>query len=232
MTSINHPSHPTLNCARKLFLIAVPCVITGLLSGVHSASATLLTTTVDQQIIVPIQAGIAVTAGWSYGQSFTAGLGGPLTRIDFQLGRNAGVTQPLNVELRTATGDLPDLSPSGLLFSGSIAASNVPVLIFTSSFTTSIDLSSAPPVVTPGEKLVVLLSTSDGDWYNWDNSGYFNSNPYPNGTAIQMTPNSPSWSVMDAWDFGFRTWVAVPEPSALLPVGLVILAVARRFSKR
>jgi hypothetical protein len=157
------------------------------------------------------------------------GLGGPLTRIDFQLGRNEGVTQPLQVELRTATGDLPNLGPSGLLFSSSIAASNVPVLIFTSSFTASIDLSSAPPIVTPGEKLVVLLSSSDGDWYNWDNSGYFNNNPYPNGTAIQMNPNSPSWGIMDTWDFGFRTWVAVPEPSALLPIGLVILTLARRI---
>jgi hypothetical protein len=34
---------------------------------------------------------------------------------------------------------------------------------------------------------------------------------------------------MDTWDFGFRTWVAVPEPSTLLPIGLVILAVAHRI---
>jgi len=136
------------------------------------------------------------------------------------------------VELRTANGDLPNLDSSALLFSGSIAASNVPVLIFTSSFTTSIDLSAAPPTVSPGEKLVVLLSSGDSDLYNWDNSGYFNSNPYANGTSVQMNPNT-TWVPVDNWDFGFRTWVAqVPEPSALLPLGLLILALGRRLAKR
>jgi len=196
-----------------------------------SARAVLLPPVVDQQIIVPQQAAIAVTLGYSYGQSFTVGLAGSLTRIDFQLGRNAGTTQPLQVELRTASGDLPNLAPSALLFSGSIAAANVPVLTFTSSFTTSIDLSSAAPTVTAGEKLVLLLSSSDGDWYNWNNSGYFNSNPYPNGSAIQLSsPNN--WGTMDSWDFGFRTWVAqVPEPSSLLPVSLLLMAFGRRFTK-
>jgi hypothetical protein len=197
---------------------------------IDSADA-VVTPLVDQQIIVPIQSGIAVTAGYSFGQSFTVGLAGSLTRIDFQLGRNAGTSQPLQVELRTATGDLPNLAPSGLLFSGSIAAADVPVLIFTSSFSTSIDLSSTAPSVSPGEKLVVLLSSNDGDWYNWDNSGYFNSNPYPNGTALQLGA-TPNWAPMEAWDFGFRTWVTpIPEPAGLLTVGLLILAL-RRWAAR
>src|SRR5258705_7041463 len=67
-----------------------------------AARAVLLPPVVDQQIIVPQQAAIAVTVGYSYGQSFTVGLAGSLTQIDFQLGRNAGTTQPLQVELRTA----------------------------------------------------------------------------------------------------------------------------------
>ncbi len=189
--------------------------------------------TVDQSIIVPIQAALAVSPGWSYGQSFTVGLDGTLTRIDFQLGRNAGVTEPLQVQLCTTIGDLPDLDPSALLFSGTIAAADVPVQTFTSTFDTSIDLSSAAPLVARGEKLVVLLSSSDNGWYNWDNSGYFNNNPYANGTAIQSIPTSPAWGAINNWDFGFQTWVTpVPEPSALLPVGLLILGFWLRVMPR
>jgi hypothetical protein len=38
--------------------------------------------------------------------------------------------------------------------------------------------------------------------------------------------------VQDGWDSGFRTWVAVPEPSTLLPIGLLLLAVRRRRRTR
>jgi hypothetical protein len=233
MNSINHSARPTLCRVRKPFAITLAGLVACLLicNPIDSARAVLPPPVVDQEIIVVQQAALAITAGSSWGQSFTVGSAGSLTRIDFQLGRNAGTSQPLQVELRTASGDLPNMDPAALRFSGSIAAADVPVLTFTSSFTTSIDLSGAAPVVAPGEKLVVLLSTSDYDWYNWDNSGYFNSNPYPDGTSVKLA--YPNWVAVDNWDFGFRTWVApVPEPSALLPVGLLILAVGRRLRKR
>jgi hypothetical protein len=235
MNPANHSSRPTLCHAQKTLAVALTGLVTCLMicNPMDSARAVIYTGEVDQQIIVPQQAALAVFAGYSWGQSFTVGLDGSLTRIDFQLGRNAGTTQPLQVELRTAIGDLPNPDPSALLFSGTIAAADVPVLIFTSSFTASIDLSSAAPLVTPGEKLVVLLSSNDSNWYNWDNSGYFNSNPYPDGTSVELGSGSSSWVAVDNWDFGFRTWVApIPEPSALLPVGLVILTLRRRFAKR
>jgi hypothetical protein len=227
---------PVLRLVREPFdlaLIGLASVV--MISGsAGPARAAVPTPVVDQQIIVPNQAAIAVTAGWSYGQSFTVGRGGALTRIDFQLGRAAGTTQPLQVALRTANGDLPNLDPAALLFGGTISAADVPVLTYSSSFTASMDLSSAAPViVTPGEKLVVVLSSTDPNWYNWDNSGYFNNNPYPNGTAVQSTPSSSGWAPMANWDFGFRTWVTpVPEPSGLLPFGILVLFLGRWLTKR
>jgi hypothetical protein len=198
----------------------------------NSASAITLAPEVDQSIIVPAQAALAVsTSGDDWGQSFTVGLAGYLTEIDFQMGRQSSVVQPLQVQLCLANGDLPNLTPAGLLFSGTIAPANVPVLDFTSSFTTSISLGNNAPLVTPGEKLVVLLSTADPNWYEWDNSGYFNSNPYPNGTSIESS-DGVNWGVQTNWDFGFQTWVApVPEPAALLPLGFLMIPAARRLRK-
>lgn len=198
-----------------------------LLCGIaDSASALTLTPQVDQSIIVVEQASLAVSSGNYWGQSFTVGQSGYLTEIDFQMGRQSSVVQPLDVQVRLANGDLPNMDPSGLLYSGSIDPADVPVVIFTDQFTTSLTLGSGAPLVTSGEKLDVLLTTTDPNWYQWDNSGDFNSNPYPNGTAIYSF-DGVNWGVQTNWDFGFQTWVApVPEPSALLPFGLLMLPVA------
>jgi hypothetical protein len=232
----NVSSRSILSHFKQSFGLTLAGLVGALLIGgpVEPIRAAAPTPVVDQQVIVPNQAAIAVTAGWTYGESFTVGQAGALTRIDFQLGRAAGTSQPLQVALRTASGDLPNLDPSALLFSGTIAASAVPVLTYSSSFTASMDMSSVAPImVTPGEKLVIVLSSSDPNWYYWDNSGYFNNNPYPNGSAVQSTPSTSGWATMDNWDFGFRTWVApVPEPSTLLPFGILVLVLGRRFMKR
>jgi hypothetical protein len=123
-----HPFSPALRRIRASFAITAAGLVASLLAGgsMDSARAVILAPTVDQQCLAPIQAALAVTAGTSWGQSFTVGLAGPLTQIDFQLGRNASTSQPLQVELRLANGDLPDPDPSALLFSGSIAAAMSP----------------------------------------------------------------------------------------------------------
>jgi hypothetical protein len=219
---------------RGIFGLSLAGLVSLLLIVGQGEFARAATPVVDQQTLVPQQAAIAVFANWSYGQSFTVGRAGSLTRLDFQLGRVGGNVQPLQVALRTANGDLPNLDESALLFSGTIAASDVPILSYASSHTVSINLSSLSPVmVSPGDKLVVVLSSSDPNWYYWDNSGYFNSNPYPNGSAVQSTPSTAGWAPMDNWDFGFRTWVTpVPEPVALVPLGVVLLLLGHRFTRR
>ena len=235
-----HPvtdSH-TPNCFRigNPFPLALTALASGwLICGpIQSAQAVLGPAAVDQGGIVVLQASLALSYGYGLGQSFTVGLPGALTQIDFQMGRYDNVGDPLQVELRTALagGDLPDLSPSALLYSGSINAADVPVLLFTDSFTTSIDLSGANVIVAPGQKLVMLLTTYSGAPYNWDNSGYFYSNPYPGGTSLKQ--DGGNWIQLEHdWDFGFRTWVAaVPEPSGLLPMGLLVLAIGRRWARK
>lgn len=185
--------------------LAVLITVLSICGIADSAFAGILAPQVDQSIIVVEQASLAITAGNYWGQSFTVGMSGYLTEIDFQMGRQSSVVDPLDVQVRLANGDLPNMDPSALLFSGSIDPANVPVLVFTDQFTTSISLGDNAPLVTAAEKLDILLTTTDPNWYQWDNSGDFNSNPYPNGTSIEQNYQNPNCAVANNWDFGFQT---------------------------
>jgi hypothetical protein len=79
----------------KSFSLRLLAAVLSLCGLVNSASALILNPAIDQSVIVPIQAALAVTAGDSWGQSFTVGQSGYLTEIDFQLGRQSTVVQPL-----------------------------------------------------------------------------------------------------------------------------------------
>jgi hypothetical protein len=182
---------------------------------------------VDQQLVAVEQAGIAIDYSQSWGQTFTVGLAGSLTRIDLQLGRDASANQPLQFELRTTSGGLPNLTPQALLFSTSINPSAVPVLTTTTPYTLSVDLSSAPPEVTPGEQLAILLTSGTDYWYLWT-TGYWPSDFYTAGSAVKRPYGAADWQLIDGWDSGFRTWVTVPEPVSLLPIGLLLLAFRHR----
>jgi hypothetical protein len=213
-------------------LVPLTLAVVGLaVAPINTARATGVPQ-VDQQLIAMEAAGVAVDYSQSWGQTFTVGLPGVLTRIDLQLGRDAGANQPLQVELRRTVGGLPDLMPEALLFSTSLDPSAVPILITTSSFTVSIDLSPAPPTVTPGDQLIILLTSASDHWYLWT-TGYWPGDMYPNGSAVKRGyPDYSNWVVQDGWDSGFRTWVTVPEPTALLPIGLLLLALQRRRRRR
>jgi len=201
-------------------------LLTGILVAVAPATGA---TTEDQHLLADGQFNAAVTSYQGWGQTFTVGLSGLLTRVDLQLGRQTGTSGPLQVELRKTSGGLPDLTPQALLFSTSIAASAVPVTGSPASFTVFLDLSSAPPSVTPGDCLAILLTNPDTSWYLWS-SHYWPGDIYSGGSALKLvSPSAPNWIEVSGYDSGFDTWITqVPEPSALLPVGLLILAVSYR----
>jgi hypothetical protein len=211
-------------------LLAVDPVSTASAADIYLTGAS----EVDQSVLVPpFQASIAVTDSQGWGQTFTVGLPGLLTRIDLQLGRNADTSLPLQVEICRTSGGLPDMSPQALLYSTSIAASAVPVQTWSDSFSVSVDLSSALIQVTPGDQLAVLLTTADGNWYNWT-THYWPDDIYPAGTAVKLAyPSAPNWIQVTGYDSGFQTWVtAVPESSTLLPLAFLILAAHHRFRRK
>jgi hypothetical protein len=189
---------------------------------------------IDQSVLAPsFQSSLAVYAAQDLGQTFTVGLGGLLTQADLQLGRNSTTTQPLQLEIREITTGLPDESPGALLFSTTVPAAAVPVQIYSQSFSVSVDLSGAPPVVTQGEKLAIVLScnvNNSGAGYNWTSYGYPND-IYPAGTGV--VASGGSWSTLGG-DNGFQTWVLVPEQtsSKLLLLGGLVLAGVRAKRKQ
>ena len=182
---------------QQRFFTGILAILTGgwLAAPLDSARATLLPAVVDQSLISSEQAGIAVAADQGWGQTFTVGLAGTLTRIDLQLGRNATALQPLQFELRTLTaGGVPDQSPAALRYSTSIAAASVPVLVTTNNFTVSLDLSGAALAVTPGQQLCLQLTAADYEWYFWT-SGYWPVDQYAGGSAVKLAfPDAPNWS--------------------------------------
>jgi hypothetical protein len=184
---------------------------------------------IDQQFLAstsPVAQTYAISNNQSWGQTFTVGMNGYLTRIDLQMTHNAGTFLPLNIEIRKS-GAQPDLSPTGLLYSASVPVSSVNGPL--NSFTTTIDLlagnGSFPVAV--GDKLAILGSTG-GDWYNW---GSVTADTYAGGTALhRFTTSSGNFTVRSNDDSGFRTWVSeVPEPSALL---LSLIALPTLLNRR
>jgi hypothetical protein len=212
----------------KTTIVAFAAVCLAAMGSVERASAVVIG--VDQQYTAT-QNSLAITAGNGIGQTFTVGVTGQLIGMDLELGRQAAVTQPLEVELRTMTGSLPDVSAQGLLYSTSVSASTVPVQDYPTTFTLSLDLSSAALHVTPGEQLALLLTTTDNAWYNWaaDDSS---THPYQGGGSLQLGYPFFTWVNVPGNENGFETLVAVvPEPSALLPLAALVPLVWRRWKE-
>jgi hypothetical protein len=192
-----------------------------------SAWASLPGAQIDQSILTPQgqgqNYGIAVSANQSLGQTFVVGLSGRLTEIDLQMGRRETALSPLQVELRKTAAGVPDLSAQGLLFSTSLDPSLFPIGI-PYGFTAAISLGDGVPV-TSGDQLAVVCLTG-GDWYYW--SSWNLADIYNSGSTV-WRPTSRNYFVpLGGQDSGLQTWVMVPEPVGLLPLGLAVLGVYHR----
>lgn len=154
------------------------------------------------------------------GQTFTAGLSGPLTEVDLVIGcetSDDGSTcasmDPLTVEIHS--GD-----PNGdKLGSSSLPGSAFP---YTPSGFPSVFVSftfSPPPTVVAGSVYAIVITTREfGRLYV---VGDCNANPYPDGTewVNSRSGPSPGWRQYLDRDLAFKTYVAAAEG----PVGGVVI---------
>lgn len=164
----------------------------------------------------------------SRGQTFTVGMDGVLTGIDFLM---TGMNSPelLHWDLRSTTGGLPTASNTVTLAAGTVAASDVPL---TTSFY-HFDLSAFGLSVSSGDVLAFTLFGTSGNTILSVPSS--NNNGYAGGQGVDGVPGgaTTSWSSLGTVDFGIQTYVAtaVPEPatttSALGAAAGLALLIAR-----
>jgi|GEM_PF-2813598 len=165
----------------------------------------------------------AIHSGQSAAQTFTVENSGLLDRIELPVARNQNTTLPLQVELR----EIDPLGP--LLASFSVPAASVGMQLFPATLV-GVDLGAQSFAVLPGQILAIVL-TSDTSGLSDDNASYSweNSFGYPEYTGgIGDVWNLPFGEYAPhhlPQDFGFRAFVAVPEPStyALAAFGALAL---------
>lgn len=176
------------------------------------------------------------SVGWVVGpgglaQSFTVGVSGRLDHIALDV-ENATFLQAPASDIRFSLLD----GSFGLLLSRDIAAANLPIFDFSGfdwSNVLNIDLSSAGIDVVSGETLILKVSSlSEGNvaslWRADNGVGIIN---YPGGQAYTYdVPPGFTGPVAIGNEFGFRTYVDVPEPSswALMIIGFGMIGGAVR----
>lgn len=199
----------------------------------NSATATLV---LDQELDAfanstdptqPLE-GPNIDAGQFPLQTFTVSVGGILTAIDVQVQQSTGDMPTENVVL-TLRNTLPSGVPDRTQDLGSVSlpvGSISPFTSFNSGPFATFDVSGLNISVSPGEVLAFELSSSTPDtnsYFVYDSQ----SDIYAGGAEYIFDPDDSSFFSVSR-DLGFRTFVAIPEPSALLCVGIVATAITCR----
>jgi hypothetical protein len=182
------------------------------------------------------------------GQTFTAGLTGPLAAVDLAIWRDLDANFGLVLKVFAVSG----LTLGAELGTVLIAPSEVPVgykglsLPFPGAdpLATHVDLSAAGVAVRAGSSYTLLVSsqepfpiTTQAPGMDWYGNFWFPGaiDPYPGGQRVYfygaaLAPGDSLSSTSPIEDLGFRTYVsAVPDaPTATLAVmGLALLLVRR-----
>jgi len=196
-----------------------------------TTTAHAATLTLDQSVVPPIppvlEAGIG-SPGTPFeldtAQTFTVGVAGLLSRVDVFAAVETfyGHTATLNWDVRPVSAlQSPSDNDVSALAKGTLTlTANSKQYSFL-----TLDLSQTPVSVSVGERLAIVLSTSNGSM-GWGGFAavYAGGEPWQRSTPPN---NGFAWlDYVPEYDLGFRTFVAVPEPSvlALVSIGAIVLA--------
>lgn len=182
-----------------------PVIVAGLAGGLAllASSPSMAVDVLDQSNEATVAGTDSLTQSLPYvGQTFTAGLAGPLSKVDVSVGRAAATTD-LTVEIRATSGGLPTgpaLSSVTMPY-GDIGASR--------SWITFTFVS--PITVTSGVEYAIVLTSpvGAGTGYNFTATS---DSAYPDGRWVQSS-NGTSWNTNNQ-DIWFRTYVDVPSTVA------------------
>jgi hypothetical protein len=186
------------------------CALSAAIVTLAVATQATATPVVDQSQLLS-NTGIPWPDDVPNGQSFTAGLTGQLTEIDFfSNGPNSGGTATLKVYSGDGLGGTA-LGSINYTFGSTPASSPI-----------AFDVSSLNISVTAGSVYTFDVAAFSGTQQILADT----SNPYAGGHAY----NNPSfYGNTPTWDLAFQTFVNVPEPSTL---ALATLALGSLWLKR
>ena len=163
-------------------------------------------------------------------QTFTVGITGTLSEVDVSIERFAfnPPTGTLFMQIRTTTAGVPAADPS-FLIQASVPESALPIA--GNYGFVAFNVLSAGLQVTQGEQLaIVLLAPNFANPVSWIG---VQGDPYPAGSSFQEDEPDFGWlPSFPAGDYGFETFVSVPEPSTLTMLSVACLAGVACVSRR
>jgi len=174
-------------------------------TAVRNAAAATPGSVVDQTQTTNSGSAIFTSSSWTLGETFTAGISGPLTDVDLYAASTAAGAPNLQVTITTVDGG-GNPQPGNVL-----ASTTIPTPGTVNSQTILTAHFSTPVSVTAGTQYAVLLNQPSGTQFG---SFYIASgNPYAGGESDVL-------SSLDASDdFAFTTYVAVPVSASTDRVG-------------
>jgi hypothetical protein len=170
------------------------------------------TDTLDQQQTShPIAVHVAGAPCCSLAQTFTAGLSGPLDRVELFL-YNGSLTAPLKIEIRGVEGT--GQPSAAVLASETVPASSVPAGGGFVPVTYAV-----PAQVFAGTRYaIVVYAVISGEGFGW---GGGTGDPYPLGSSWGSTTSPPTtWDIsFGSLDFAFKTYVTLAKHPTTTTVG-------------
>jgi hypothetical protein len=191
-----------------------------------TAPSVYASTIIDQEHI-PTSVSQRSNVGYSNrvdgGQTFTVGVTGWLTAFDIWIGRDTNVTMPLLYDFRMVKDGWPanDDHGSEILASGSIPAelfgitTDLPAIVPADLL--HIELADVAFKVQEGDKLALVFRSDDPYPLGYSLYSSF-GDTYPNGGKVTRFVPMTDWSSpnnVSSLDAVFRTYVTIPEPTAL-----------------
>jgi len=194
-------------------------VLTLFIGGIGQSQADMI---LDQSVPY-YNDGTSINSETALAQTFTVGVSGTLSAINLSLWQ-IDATSPLNIYVvHPNSNGVPPTNTNSALGSFSLPASSVP---FNPGTFTTVNVLSSDIPVTAGEQLAIILQNNViGNGYFFDygtsysgGSGFGTDSPNPPFDWIG-TGGPPNTSPT----FSFQTYVAVPEPSSFILLGVVVV---------
>lgn len=218
-----------MGISRGLCALAAACLF--------SASTVYAVPVVDQQHATTDDPANSTGVGivtFGLAQTFTVGITGTLTGVEFHGLKFDNTTGDLTVDIRTTTSGAPQVSTGSAL--GTATVANALIAAYSPANATAfstlfVDFSAANIQVTAGDVLSFVLTSPIGQEFSIQ-TDYLDA--YAGGSRWSQTSDGNAFDELASADLTFRTFVdsanRVPEPGglALFALSLVALHALRR----